>query len=376
MAGEISVQPEAQTQSARSLGSTLDVTKSGLSTSFPPGMQGAHLAAVTAHTEAGRNLLSTAQGNTEWGANRATALGDVDKQNATEYDKLKDAKDGTGKDGKDGKDAAASRADRPGRLTGSDLNKFLASSANGQGATSPYQSSMPTQQTAPPVSPMSAMSPVMSAMPQAAQQGLQGLQGMNPTQAFLNSPAGAEVLKSLISSGAASKDADWGPASLKMGEGSSDKSKDGKLRALAQQLVNAHIPYAWGGGGLDGPTRGTSDGGGAADAHGDYRKKGFDCSGLARYVHYQLTGVQIPRTSEAQFSTAMQRGWAFSDASRLRPGDLVFPNYSMHSSGPGHVQVYIGNGHVLEAPSSGQYVKVSNLPAGKFARFPNPYSHG
>ena len=59
-------------------------------------------------------------------------------------------------------------------------------------------------------------------------------------------------------------------------------------RALAQLGVT----YAWGGGDAAGPTLGIRDGG-VADAHGDYAKVGFDCSGLALYA-YAGIGVSRP----------------------------------------------------------------------------------
>lgn len=148
---------------------------------------------------------------------------------------------------------------------------------------------------------------------------------------------------------------------LTEGSGSSSGSLDlgsssGELSDIARALVSADIPYAWGGGSLEGPSQGISDGGGAADAHGDYNKVGFDCSGLSRYVHYQLTGEEVARTSEAQYAQGTE-----VPQSEARPGDFVFPNSSFGSGGPGHVQIYLGDGKVLEAPQSGDKVKISEM---------------
>lgn len=82
---------------------------------------------------------------------------------------------------------------------------------------------------------------------------------------------------------------------------------------------------------LDGPSRGISDGGGPADRAGDYNKVGFDCSGYARYITYQATGHEIPRTSEAQYAAGMP-----ISASQAQPGDLFFP--SSAGRPPGHVR--------------------------------------
>lgn len=134
-----------------------------------------------------------------------------------------------------------------------------------------------------------------------------------------------------------------------------------RVLSLARQVVGAGIPYAWGGGTLNGPSQGTRDGG-AADAAGDYAKSGFDCSSLARFLVYQASGVEIPRTSEAQFAAGVT-----VSAAEARPGDLLFPA----SAGvpPSHVQVYVGEGKVVEAQQSGTNIMFSNAGAGTFKRY-------
>ena len=121
---------------------------------------------------------------------------------------------------------------------------------------------------------------------------------------------------------------------------------------LAYDVVNAQIPYAWGGGSLDGPSQGITDGG-AADAAGDYAKTGFDCSGLARYLVYQSSGVEIPRVSGDQYAAGQ-----LISAADARPGDLAFHN------NPGqHVMVYVGDGKVVEAQKSGTNIMFSDAAA-------------
>lgn len=118
--------------------------------------------------------------------------------------------------------------------------------------------------------------------------------------------------------------------------------------------------YAWGGGNASGPTKGIRDGG-VADAHGDYKKVGFDCSGLVVYA-YAKVGVSLPRTSSAQFN-AGRRIPASKGLAGLKPGDLVF--YS-----PGtihHVGIYIGNGKMVNAPQSGSVVRVDRLDLSEYA---------
>ena len=84
--------------------------------------------------------------------------------------------------------------------------------------------------------------------------------------------------------------------------------------------------------------------------------KGFDCSGLMQYV-YKQNGINISRTSQEQF----KNGTAI-DKSNLQPGDLVFFKGSDGTaSAPGHVGMYIGNNQYIQAPKTGDVVKISNL---------------
>jgi cell wall-associated NlpC family hydrolase len=76
----------------------------------------------------------------------------------------------------------------------------------------------------------------------------------------------------------------------------------------------------------------------------------FDCSGLTQYA-YAAAGVSLPHSSSAQ----SKMGAAVSrDA--LQPGDLVF-FYSPVS----HVGMYIGNGQMVHASTSGEPVKISSV---------------
>ncbi|MFA5710754.1 C40 family peptidase [Mycolicibacterium sp.] len=118
---------------------------------------------------------------------------------------------------------------------------------------------------------------------------------------------------------------------------------------LANAVVAAGIPYAWGGGALDGPGLGIRDGG-AGDAAGDYAKTGFDCSGLARYLVYQASGVEIPRVSGDQYAAGQ-----LISAADARPGDLAFDNDPSR-----HVMIYVGDGKVVEAQQSGTNIMFSD----------------
>ncbi|WP_460999127.1 C40 family peptidase [Streptomonospora sediminis] len=82
----------------------------------------------------------------------------------------------------------------------------------------------------------------------------------------------------------------------------------------------------------------------------------FDCSGLVQYA-YKKAGKNISRTTYTQFD----QGRSVS-RSNLKPGDLVF-----FYSGPGHVGMYVGNGKMIHAPSSGKRVQIVKM-AGYYNR--------
>jgi hypothetical protein len=93
-------------------------------------------------------------------------------------------------------------------------------------------------------------------------------------------------------------------------------------------------PYVWGGTSL---------------------QHGVDCSGLVQRAA-QLAGIRnVPRTSQEQFA----HGTPVSMRS-LRPGDLIFSNWGSEQ-GAGHVSVYIGNGHIIEAAGQGIPVRVASI---------------
>jgi cell wall-associated NlpC family hydrolase len=78
----------------------------------------------------------------------------------------------------------------------------------------------------------------------------------------------------------------------------------------------------------------------------------FDCSGLVQYA-YKAAGISLPHSSLQQ--STMGKAVSRSD---LQPGDLVF-FYSPVS----HVGIYIGNGQMVHAPTSGDVVKVAGIDA-------------
>ena len=76
----------------------------------------------------------------------------------------------------------------------------------------------------------------------------------------------------------------------------------------------------------------------------------FDCSGLTQFA-LRAVGRSLPHSSRMQ--STMGR-WV--PRASLRPGDLVF-----FYNPVGHVAIYIGNGRLVYASTSGQPVKVGLL---------------
>ena len=115
--------------------------------------------------------------------------------------------------------------------------------------------------------------------------------------------------------------------------------------AAAKQYLGTS--YAWGGGGTYGPGWGWGI---------DDGVWGFDCSGLTQYAYAQA-GISIPRNSRAQYAELPK-----VSASDLRPGDLVF--WATSPSNPAtihHVAIYLGGDQIIEAPQSGDVVKISAM---------------
>lgn len=79
---------------------------------------------------------------------------------------------------------------------------------------------------------------------------------------------------------------------------------------------------------------------------------GFDCSGFTQYV-YRHFGVTIGRTTYDQIYNGF---YVSRDA--LQPGDLIF----FGSSGnPTHVGIYVGNDMYINAPHTGDVVKIASI---------------
>lgn len=147
-----------------------------------------------------------------------------------------------------------------------------------------------------------------------------------------------------------------GAASAALPEGGAELG----VRAVKAALRWLGTPYSWGGGNGGGPTRGFC---GPAGCQG-LRTIGFDCSGLTLYAYAQV-GISLDHYTGLQWLQGRH-----VDIDELQPGDLVF----FHSD-LGHVGMYVGEGKFIQAPRTGDVVKISTLSsyAHSYAGAVRPY---
>ncbi|MBO4257528.1 C40 family peptidase [Streptomyces griseorubiginosus] len=110
--------------------------------------------------------------------------------------------------------------------------------------------------------------------------------------------------------------------------GDDGKPSGGADRAVRYAVRQLGKPYRWG---AQGPAS-------------------YDCSGLTSQA-WRHAGTPIPRTSQEQWARLPR-----IPLNRLRPGDLVlyFPRAT-------HVALYVGKGMVIQAPRTGEQIKVSPI---------------
>jgi peptidoglycan DL-endopeptidase CwlO len=108
------------------------------------------------------------------------------------------------------------------------------------------------------------------------------------------------------------------------------------LAAVRYALAQLGDPYLWA---AEGPDR-------------------FDCSGLV-LASYQAAGYRgLPRVSRDQYYATRTRS---VDPNALLPGDLLFFASGRSWTSIHHVTMYIGNGKMVEAPRTGDVVKISTV---------------
>ncbi len=126
-------------------------------------------------------------------------------------------------------------------------------------------------------------------------------------------------------------------------------------RAAARRAeAKVGVQYSYAAGSYTGATLGVCIPGDSA--WNDCHIRGYDCSGLALYA-WAGEGVYMAHYSQAQYN----EGSVHPSIDTLMPGDLVFFSSNGQQSGIHHVAIYIGNDQVVQAPQSGDLVKISNL---------------
>jgi peptidoglycan DL-endopeptidase CwlO len=118
------------------------------------------------------------------------------------------------------------------------------------------------------------------------------------------------------------------PATVSRATRTAPSASRGAGAAIAEARAQLGKPYAWGASGPD----------------------SFDCSGLTAWA-WRAAGVSLPHNAAAQ--QGMGRSVSRGD---LQPGDLVFfgsPAY--------HVGIYVGDGMMIHAPTTGDVVKMTSL---------------
>lgn len=101
------------------------------------------------------------------------------------------------------------------------------------------------------------------------------------------------------------------------------------LTACANSFLG--VPYLWGG----------------------TTPAGFDCSGLVQYCYREVFNIELPRTTYYQCEVGVEVPFE-----ELLPGDLLFfaDGGDVH-----HVAMYPGDGYYVEAPHTGDVVKITAM---------------
>jgi cell wall-associated NlpC family hydrolase len=110
------------------------------------------------------------------------------------------------------------------------------------------------------------------------------------------------------------------------------------------------VPYSWGGGTADGPSRGIDEGAGTV---------GLDCSGLILYA-FAGAGIKLPHYSGSQYNMGRK-----IPSAQMRRGDVIFYG----PDGTQHVTLYLGNNQMIEAPYTGANVRIAPVRTGGMTPF-------
>jgi NlpC/P60 family len=149
-------------------------------------------------------------------------------------------------------------------------------------------------------------------------------------------PAGADLTIGVAAAARPWARATTGPLGFNVPTVGAGESSIGE-RAAGLALQYLGVPYLWG---------------------GANPKVGLDCSGLTMLVYKRL-GIKLAHFTGLQWQEGVHVG------RNVEPGDLVFFHPTV--LGPGHVGIYLGGGRFIQAPHTGDVVKISSLRSAKYA---------
>ena len=149
-------------------------------------------------------------------------------------------------------------------------------------------------------------------------------------------PAGADLTIGVAAAARPWARAITGPLGFNVPAVGKGESSIGE-RAASLALQYLGIPYLWG---------------------GANPRVGLDCSGLTMIV-YQRLGIHLAHFTGLQWQEGIHVG------RKVQPGDLVFFHPTV--LGPGHVGIYLGGGRFIQAPHTGDVVKISSLRSARYA---------
>lgn len=157
-------------------------------------------------------------------------------------------------------------------------------------------------------------------------------------QAWLQQIAGGSAAASCGGDGlTTAADGTIKPGTIPAGYSIPANATDAERRAVTFALAQLGKPYVFGAAGPD----------------------SYDCSGLTM-VAWAAAGVVLPHYTVAQY----QAGTPVAGIALLAPGDLIFipgDDGSLTPPSPQHVGMYIGDNDVIEAPDTGDVIKIVPL---------------
>lgn len=143
--------------------------------------------------------------------------------------------------------------------------------------------------------------------------------------------AAAKAAAAAAAAAAARQSADAAPSG---GGGTATPYRPGDASAaVAYARAQLGSPYVWGGAGPD----------------------TFDCSGLTMRA-WEHAGVDLPHFAADQYAESTPLSYR-----QLHPGDLVFWSHDGTPQDIYHVALYLGDDRMIEAPRTGDVVKVASL---------------